>query len=303
MRVVIIGSGGQLGSDLCHAFGDAELHTADRDGGDYGLDLCDFEAVQELIVEIIKPDVVINAAAACNVPLCETQGDVAFAVNATAAGNLARVCERAHARLVHISTDYVFGHGATAPLTESSETGPLSVYGVSKLAGEHLIRAYCSDYVIARTAAIYGASPCRAKNGQNFVESMLHLAATRPEVRVVTDEITTPTYTRPLARQVRLLAERGKPGVYHTTCDGACSWYDFAAAIFRATGTEVQLVPSTVSEFGSAVQRPSYSVLENGFAKAQGLDIMPHWEDALGQYLEETGKRKPDAVSVGGTGV
>lgn len=300
MKVLVIGSAGQLGTDLCRAFDDVELYTADLDAGDFVLDICDLAAVRRLIVEELKPDAVMNVAAACNVPLCEEQQAVAFAVNATAAGNLARICNQAAARLVHISTDYVFGHGAKEPLTESCRTAPLSVYGASKLAGEHLIQAYCTDFIIARTAAIYGSVPCRAKNGQNFVELMIHLASTQPEVRVVTDEITTPTYTRPLAQQLRLITEKGKPGVYHTTCDGACSWYDFAKSIFDATGNDVRLIESTVAEFQSSVQRPSYSVLDNGFAREQGLDIMPHWRTALEDYLEETGRKILKGSSVGG---
>lgn len=290
MRVLVVGAAGQLGVDLCRAFADVELRTADLDGGDFDLDICDSGSVHRVIVQELKPDVVINAAAACNVPLCEKEQAVAFAVNATAAFHLARCCNEVGARLVHISTDYVFGHGATEPIGEEWRTGPLNVYGVSKLAGEQIIAAYCADYIIVRTAAIYGAAPCRAKAGKNFVELMLHLAATQPEVRVVTDEITTPTYTRALARQIRLITEKGEVGIYHATCDGACSWYEFAQAIFEATQNSVKLVPSTVAEFKSEVQRPAYSVLDNRHARSQGLDIMPHWREALDDYLIETGR-------------
>ncbi|MCF6283916.1 MAG: dTDP-4-dehydrorhamnose reductase [Candidatus Hydrogenedentes bacterium] len=298
MTVLIIGAHGQLGTDLCRAFAKTKLHTADLDGGDFSLDICDTPAVHRLIVEELKPDVVINAAAACNVPQCEERQAVAFAVNTTAAMHLARACKEVGARLVQISTDYVFGHGATKPITETSPTAPLSAYGASKLAGEHLIAAHCTDYIIVRTAAIYGAAPCRAKDGKNFVELMLHLAATQPEVRVVTDEITTPTYTWALAQQLRLLTEKGEPGIYHATCGGSCSWHEFAKAIFEATDTKVQLVASTVAEFKSAVQRPEYSVLENSHAQEQGLDIMPHWRDALNEYLEETGRKKSESLKV-----
>jgi dTDP-4-dehydrorhamnose reductase len=159
------------------------------------------------------------------------------------------------------------------------------VYAASKLAGEHLIASVLDDHLIVRTAAIYGNAPCRAKGGRNFIGTMLHLAATRPEVKVVTDEITTPTYTLALARQIRLLAEKGEPGVYHATCRGDCSWFDFARAIFEETDTQVVLSPTTSAEFQSPVRRPAYSVLENRHAQAQGLDIMPPWRDALKDYL------------------
>lgn len=285
MNVLIIGAEGQLGQDLCAVYADCTVHRADLDGDHHHLDISDPAAVNTLIADTIKPDLVINAAAAHNVPLCEQEPALAFAVNATGARNLAVACKTIGARLVHVSTDYVFGDGGTKPYVESDLPQPLSVYAASKLAGEHLIASVLDDHIIVRTAAIYGNAPCRAKGGRNFIGTMLHLAATRPEVKVVTDEITTPTWTLALARQMRLLAEKGEPGVYHTTCQGACSWFDFAQAIFEETGTEVKLTPTTSAEFQSPVRRPAYSVMENSHAKAQGLDIMPPWRDALKDYL------------------
>jgi dTDP-4-dehydrorhamnose reductase len=287
MKVLVIGGEGQLGQDLCAAFADTDLHVADLDGDGIHLNICDTDAVHALITETLKPDLVVNAAAACNVPKCETEQALAFAVNATASMHLAQACRSAGTRLIHISTDYVFGDGATEPLVESDLPAPLSVYGASKLAGEYLIAAHCEDYIIARTAAIYGTTPCRAKNGMNFPELMLHLAATKPEVAVVTDEFTTPTYTKALAAQLRLLAEKGKPGVYHATCSGACSWHEFARVIFEECKTPVKLLESTVADFKPPVQRPQYSVLRNKYAEDQGLDIMPHWRDALLDYLKD----------------
>lgn len=284
MNVLIIGAEGQLGQDLCAVYADCTVHRADLDGEHHHLDISDPTAVSFLII-VIKPDLVINAAAAHNVPLCEQEPALAFAVNATGARNLAVACKAIGARLVHVSTDYVFGDGGTRPYMESDLPQPLSVYAASKLAGEHLIASVLDDHIIVRTAALYGNAPCRAKGGRNFIGTMLHLAATRPEVKVVTDEITTPTWTLALARQMRLLAEKGEPGLYHLTCQGACSWYDFAQAIFEETGTQVTLTPTTSAEFQSPVRRPAYSVMENKHAQAQGLDIMPPWRDALKDYL------------------
>ena len=161
---------------------------------------------------------------------------------------------------------------------------------MSKAAGEYLIAANCRDHQIVRTAAIYGEAPCLAKDGRNFVGLMLHLAETRGEVKVVTDEFTTPTYTKALAAQLRLLVEKGKPGLYHATCQGACSWYEFAAAIFEMTGTKVALHQATSADFPSPVQRPSYSVLENAHLQAQGIDIIPPWREALEEYLRAIGR-------------
>ncbi|MCC6145077.1 MAG: dTDP-4-dehydrorhamnose reductase [Candidatus Hydrogenedentes bacterium] len=284
MKVLVIGALGQLGTELCKAFGSDELVTADVDGGDVQVDLRNALETHR-VVEEVQPQVVFNTAAAHNVPQCEEEPDLAFAVNATGARNLARACHAAGARLVHMSTDYVFGHGGTRPYVETDLPAPLSIYAASKLAGEHLVAAECPNHQIIRTAAMYGHAPCRAKGGKNFVSLMLHLAETKGEVRVVTDEITTPTYTGALVRQMRLLAEQGEPGVYHCTCRGECSWYDFAKAIFEETGTDVKLHEAKSSDFQSGVQRPSYSVLENRHAAVQGLCIMPEWRDGLKEYL------------------
>lgn len=284
MKVLIIGSEGQLGTELCNELAEAEVHRADLDGDGHQLDITKQDQVDALI-DAIKPDYVYNAAAAHNVPDCEENPDFAFAVNAKGSRYLAVACDRVGARLVHVSTDYVFGNGKQEPYVETDLPEPLSVYAASKLAGEYLIAAACPNHVIVRTAAIYGPAPCRAKGGRNFVGTMLHLAATRPEVKVVTDEFTTPTYTVALAKQMRLLAEKGEPGVYHTTCQGECSWHEFAQAIFEETGTEVNLKEATNADFQSPVQRPSYSVLQNKHAQDQNLDILPHWREALKAYL------------------
>lgn len=284
MDVLVVGAEGQLGHDLCAEFADATLHRADLDGDGHIVDITNAGAVDALLADL-KPDVVFNTAAAHNVALCEQDPATSFSVNATGARNLAVACKAAGARLLHVSTDYVFGDGATAPLVESDLPQPLSVYAASKLAGEHLIASVLDDHIVVRTAAIYGTAACRAKGGRNFIGTMLHLAATRPEVKVVTDEITTPTYTRALAKQMRLLAEKGAPGLYHTTCQGACSWYEFAQAIFEETGTQVKLTPTTSEEFQSPVRRPNYSVLENKRARDEGLDIMPPWREGLRDYL------------------
>lgn len=284
MRVLLIGARGQLGRDCADVFAGTDLHRADREGEHLSLDLTQSAQVRE-VVGSLKPDVVINTAAAHNVPACEESPDAAFAVNAAGVYQLAKSCTEHGARLLHISTDYVFGDGHTAPLAENALPAPLNVYGASKLAGEHLALAYCRDALVVRTAALYGTSPCLAKGGMNFVRLMLHLATTRPEIRVVTDEITTPTHTLALARQLRVLAEKGAPGLYHATCQGACSWQEFARAIFDKTGTPANLLPATSADFPSPVRRPKYSVLDNVHLRQQGLDIMPTWQDALDEYL------------------
>lgn len=285
MRVLVIGAEGQLGTDVCNAFEDAELCRAGHDSGDIRVDIANEAEVRQLVVADFRPEVVVNTAAFHNVPRCDEEPEEAYAVNATAAKHLAVACQDTGARLIHVSTDYVFGNGGTQPYVETDREAPLSAYGASKLAGEHLIAAECENHCIVRGSGLYGASPCRAKGGRNFVQLMLHLAAERGEVKVVTDERVSPTYTVALAKQIRVLAEKGEPGLYHATCDGECSWYEFARAIFDETGTEVNLLQATGADFPSPVKRPDFSILRNKHLQDQGLDVMPHWRDALREYL------------------
>ena len=199
---------------------------------------------------------------------------------------------------IHVSTDYVFGErnaqsgreGDLTPWREDELPAPLNVYAASKLAGEHLLAAACPDHVIVRSSGLYGLAPCLAKGGKNFVQLMLHLARERDEVKVVTDEILTPTPTYALAHQIRRLAESSKAnGVYHATSQGQCSWNEFAAAIFEETRTDIRLLPATNVDFPSPVRRPSFSALDNCRLRQQGLDVMPDWRVSLRTYLDELG--------------
>lgn len=287
MNVLIVGALGQLGTEIGNCYSDQTVFRADLEHAEHQLDIRDASQVRTLVNEL-RPEVVFNCAAAHNLPECEERPELAFNVNALGARNIAVACREAGARMVHVSTDYVFGNNGGHPYTELDLPAPLNVYAATKLAGEHLVAAELPDHIIIRTAAMYGHAECRAKGGRNFVTLMLHLADTRPEVKVVTDEITTPTFTVPLAKQMRLLAEKAAPGLYHTTCQGACSWYEFAEAIFQETGRQVNLQRTTAAEFQSPVKRPHYSVLENKHACEAGLDIMPDWRDALREYLSTT---------------
>ena len=285
MKTLVIGADGQLGTDVCKAFEDTELCRAGTASGDVRLDVRDEKAVRALIAADLRPDVVVNTAAFHNVPQCEEEPETAYAVNAIGARHLAMACHEAGARLIHISTDYVFGNGGSVPYTEHDREAPLSTYGASKLAGEHAIAAECENHCIVRGSGLYGAAPCKAKGGKNFVQLMLHLARERGEVKVVTDERVSPTYTVALAKQLRVIAEKAEPGLYHATCNGECSWYEFAAAIFEETGTEVRLLKASQADFPSPVKRPDFSILGNERLQEQGLDVMPQWRDALREYL------------------
>jgi dTDP-4-dehydrorhamnose reductase len=279
IRVVVLGAPGQLGSDCVEAFAADDVVGLGHDD----LDIADTDAIRATL-ERLKPDVVVNTAAFHNVPRCETSPDLAFSVNAVAPLNLARACTELGARLVHVSTDYVFDGSKKAPYVEEDRPAPLNVYGMSKLAGEHAVLAEGRHQVV-RSSGLYGLRPCRAKGG-NFVDTMFRVAAERPEVRVVDDEVLTPTFTRDLAAQIRLLALDGPPGLYHVTAGGSCSWYEFARAIFDLGGLTTPLAPTSSTNGSGQVRRPSYSVLDNAALARLGLDRMRPWRDALADYMQ-----------------
>jgi dTDP-4-dehydrorhamnose reductase len=276
---VVIGSTGQLGSDLVEACAaEAVTGLAHEE-----LEIRDPEAVQATLARL-RPDVVVNTAAFHQVPRCETAQADAYAVNAIAASHLARSCAALGARLVHVSTDYVFDGAKRAPYVESDRPNPLNVYGISKLAGEYAVLNGGADHQVVRSSGLYGVRPCRAKGG-NFIDTMFKLARERDEVRVVNDEVLTPTFTADLAAQIRVLALDGPPGLYHATNQGSCSWYEFARLIFDLGGLTTPLRPTSVKEFAAPVKRPFYSVLDNAALRAAGLDRMRPWREALTDYM------------------
>jgi dTDP-4-dehydrorhamnose reductase len=289
MKVIIIGANGQLGCDLVGAF---QRRGSEITGSTHqDLDIADAAAV-EARLSAATPQVVVNAAAFHNVEACETDPQSAFAVNALGARNLASASLRHGFRLIHVSTDYVFDGAKKQPYTEEDCPRPLNCYGNSKVSGELFIQAIAKNYAVVRVSGLYGAAACRAKKGLNFVKIMLKLARERGEVKVVTDEFVTPTWTRAAAEQMARLAETTENGVFHATPQGQCSWHEFAAAIFEDTGTKVKLLPATSADFPAKIPRPSYSVLDNKHLRDCGLDIMPAWRDCLQSYLQETGEMK-----------
>ena len=264
---------------MVEAFGDRDVAAL----GHEDLEIGDPEAVAAAIARL-RPAIVVNTAAFHNVPRCETEPARAYLVNAIAPRHLARSCSAAGARLVHVSTDYVFDGVKRAPYVEADRPNPLNVYATSKLAGEYAVLNDGGNHQVVRSSGLYGVRPCRAKGG-NFIDTMFKLARERPEVRVVNDEVLTPTFTADLAAQIRLLALEGPPGLFHATNQGSCSWYEFARAIFDLGRLETPLHTTTVKEFQSPVKRPFYSVLDNAALRAAGLDRMRHWRDALEDYM------------------
>jgi dTDP-4-dehydrorhamnose reductase len=282
-RTLIIGANGQLGSDLVKTFADGPI-TAVRHSD---LELCDHAATRQKLGEL-KPQVVINTAALHKLDDCEDQPEKAFAVNALAVRNLAKVCAELRATLVHLSTDYVFGGEKRSPYTEADVPSPVNVYGNSKLAGEHFVRTHCPKHFIVRTTGLYGVAGSSGKGG-NFVELMIRLAKEGKPIKVVTDQVLTPTSTHDLAHKIKELILSERYGLYHLTNGSSCSWYEFAAKIFSLTGLRPVLEPVLTAAFGAKVQRPAYSVLDHGRLRLAGVTDLRPWPEALAGYLREKG--------------
>jgi dTDP-4-dehydrorhamnose reductase len=297
MKVLLIGANGQLGSDLFKVFqaaGDTVVPVTHAQ-----VDVCSEERVAESMAET-KPDVVVSTAAYHRVEECEKKPALAFQVNGTGAMNLALACQRSGAVLVHFSTDYVFDGKKNAAYEETDLPSPLSVYGASKVVGEHLIAACADRYFVIRTCGLYGVAGSSGKGG-NFVETMLKKAIAGDAIRVVDDQVLTPTYTADLAEATRKLILSGRYGLYHVSSEGQCSWYEFTRYIFERAGLDAKLSPVNSSEFASPVKRPANSVLSK--AKLRGLGVsIPSWKDALPRYLEERSRKNapasPTPVSV-----
>lgn len=276
MRILITGSKGQLGLELSKQlsrYKDCELILTDRNN----LNIVDFDEVERVILAS-KPNVVINCAAHTAVDLCETDIENAYKINALGPRNLAIVCEKIGAKLIQVSTDYVFNGNGISPYREDDMTSPNSIYGRSKLMGENFVKEFCSKYFIVRTAWLYG-------NGNNFVRTMIRLSETNKELNVVDDQIGSPTSTADLSRAIINLIDTEYYGVYHGTCEGQCSWYEFAKKIFEIKNIDIKVNPVTSEEFKRPAPRPAYSVLDNFMFKLVNLNTFRQWEDSLEEYL------------------
>jgi dTDP-4-dehydrorhamnose reductase len=282
MKVAVIGADGQLGSDLVLAFSENGYAVSALTHKD--IEISDLSSVTRTL-EDICPQVVVNTAAMHHVENCEREPEKAFVVNAVGPKNLALVSRDLGAVLLHVSTDYVFDGRKGSPYFEDDNPLPLNTYGITKLAGEHFVRATTAKHFVIRTSGLYGKSPCRAKGGLNFIELMLKLAKERGEVKVVDNEVVSPTSTAELAQQMVQLSRSDSYGLYHATAEGSCSWNEFAREIFAITDTTVRLKVAGPDEFPTKVPRPKYSVLENRALKSKGLNIFKPWQDGLHKYL------------------
>ncbi|MGB4657760.1 MAG: dTDP-4-dehydrorhamnose reductase [Mobilitalea sp.] len=285
-RIMFTGAAGQLGLALYHLLNDQEEYellrtdaVASADGLIKSLDITDEVAVTAYI-EKEKPEIIINCAAITAVDLCEVEQEKAYRINALGPKYLAISAAKVDAKLIHISTDYVFDGQGFVPLSEDAIPNPTSVYGKTKNAGDEFVKEYCSKYFILRTAWVYG-------EGKNFVKTMLALAEKNTKVRVVSDQFGTPTSALELARVIIYLMETESFGVYHATCEGSASWYDFAVTIFEAAGKKVEVEAISTADYPTPAARPMYSVLDNKALRERHGYYMKDWKEAFKEYMEE----------------
>ncbi|MCJ7987221.1 dTDP-4-dehydrorhamnose reductase [Priestia sp. OVL9] len=267
-KVLITGANGQLGKELVELFTEKgfEVYGFGRDK----MDITNQVQVQE-IIGAVKPDIVIHSAAHTKVDLAESEPDKAFLINAYGTRNVAVAAEAVGAKLVYVSTDYVFDGTTNKPYNEFSPTSPLGVYGKSKLAGEQFVRDLHSKFFIVRTSWVYG------KYGANFVKTMLKLGEERKELSVVSDQIGCPTYTLDLANAILELINSEKYGIYHISNSGSCSWYELAKEIFKEAKMEIKVIPCTTAEFPRPAARPAYSVLEHMSIELNQFSSIRSW--------------------------
>jgi len=254
------------------------------------LDISDMAATRAFVAKE-KPGVIFNCAAYTNVDGCETNRDMAFKANAVGARNLAIAVEETGAKLVHVSTDYVFPGDRDKPYTEWDIKSPQSAYGYSKHLGEEYVREFCKRYFIVRTAWLYGYI------GKNFVKTILKTGCRRGKLTVVNDQRGNPTSAADLAHHLLKIAASEEYGVYHCTNNGECTWYEFACEFVRLAGFDCEITPCTSEEFPSLTKRPKYSSLDNMMLRCIAGDEMRDWKDAIAAYMahydKETGEIQP----------
>jgi dTDP-4-dehydrorhamnose reductase len=276
MRLLVTGGAGMLGQAVAAAATRLGHNVIALPRAD--LDITDADHVRR-VVAAAEPRAVVNCAAWTDVDGAETAEAAATEVNGAGAGNVARAAAENGARVVHVSTDYVFDGSKTTPWVESDPVAPLGAYGRSKLAGEEEVSLADGEHAIVRSAWLFGAG------GRNFVDTMLALADERDEVSVVTDQVGCPTWTGHLAEALVELAERrGDVGIFHAAAAGACSWYELAIEVFARAAVRCRVLPTTAERFARPAPRPAYSVLET---EREATPILPPWQDGVAAYLTD----------------
>ncbi|MBP3275121.1 MAG: dTDP-4-dehydrorhamnose reductase [Butyrivibrio sp.] len=286
-KIIVTGCNGQLGRAINKelAGNGFELINTDVFEGDgiTPLDITNVDAVVDL-ARRTKATSIINCAAYTAVDKQESDVDLSYKINAIGPRNLAIAATEVGARLVHVSTDYVFDGNGTRPYIEFDKTGPVSVYGKTKLAGEEMVKQFARNFFIVRTAWLYG-------DGKNFVKTMLGLSETHDELNVVCDQVGTPTSTKELAKAIHFLLGTDNYGIFHGTCEGNTNWADFTEEIFRIAGKNTKVNHVTTKQYQEmnpqAAPRPAYSILENYMFKLTSDFMFADWHDAISDYLKE----------------
>ncbi|WP_099467046.1 dTDP-4-dehydrorhamnose reductase [Konateibacter massiliensis] len=275
-KLLVTGGNGQLGRAINKQYANTDYELINTDTEQ--LDITNLDAAVKMIREV-RPYAIINCAAHTNVDVCETDQDNAYRINAIGPRNLSIAATEVGAKMVHISTDYVFEGNGTRPYIEFDATNPQGVYGASKLAGENFVKDFAKDYFIIRTAWLYG-------DGKNFAKTMLRLSETNDKVRVVGDQFGSPTSASELAKMIAYLVSTENYGLFHGTCEGSCNWAEFAKEVFRLAGKSTKVETITTAEYPTPAVRPAYSVLENYMLKlTTDFTFMP-WETAIKEYME-----------------
>ncbi|MGN9036779.1 dTDP-4-dehydrorhamnose reductase [Lachnospiraceae bacterium HCP1S3_D6] len=281
-KLLVTGANGQLGREISNMYEKRDgIEVVRTDVGE--LDITDVDATVKMVKEV-KPYAIINCAAYTAVDKCETDVDLAYKINAIGPRNLSIASSETGAKLVHVSTDYVFKGDGTKPYIEFDTPNPNSMYGTTKLAGEKFVQEFSDKHFIIRTEWLYG-------DGKNFVKTMLRLAQNGPEVNVVGDQIGSPTSTKVLADIIETLMWTDNYGLFHGTCEGICSWADFTEEIFKLAGKDTKVNHITSEEyanmFPASAKRPAYSVLDNYMLKLTTDHVAADWHDAIAEYIKE----------------
>ena len=286
-KILITGCNGQLGRAIQKEYAGSEVEFINTDvvegEGIYALDITNVDAVLDL-VRRTRPEVIINCAAHTNVDACEKQWDAAYRINAIGPRNLSIAANEVDAKLIHVSTDYVFEGNGTRPYTEFDTPNPVSAYGKTKLEGENFVKEFAKKHFIFRTAWLYG-------DGKNFVKTMLGLSEKYDEVNVVCDQQGSPTSAAELARAIRYFESTENYGTYHATCEGDTNWANFAETIFARAGKKTKVNHVTSAQYAemnpASAKRPAYSILDNYMMRLTSDYRMADWQDALEEYMKE----------------
>lgn len=277
-KIIVTGCNGQLGRAVnLELKGKHDIEFINTDVAE--LDITNIDKVMELAREV-KPYAIINCAAHTGVDACEDEWDKAYRINAIGPRNLSIAASETGAKMVHISTDYVFDGKEDKPYTEFDRPNPQGAYGATKLAGENMVKDFADRYFILRTAWLYG-------DGKNFVKTMLRLSESNDKVKVVGDQVGSPTSAKELAALIAHLLFTENYGLFHATCEGSCSWAQFSEEIFRLAGKDTRVEAITTEEFGAKAPRPAYSILENYMLKLTMDYMFADWHDALSVYMKE----------------